>query len=115
MAVPSFVELPVDPQVTVQSASVDSSVKVQTSRRFIRDRRPPKYLQDYITLAHTDCQNYVDAIAGRGEQAVMDSIDNEFASLYIEMKAVEPCFTDEHKFRLHLFITGKFDACESDI
>ena len=89
---------------------------MQTSERPVRDRRPPTYLQDCVTLAHTESHQYVynlndkDAIAARGEHAVMDSIVNEFASLFIEMKAVEPCFTDEHTLPLHLVRTEKFDA-----
>ena len=55
--------------------------------RPVRDRRPPGYLQDNITLAHTESQHCVynlrvdDAIAARGEQVVMNSINGEFARL----------------------------------
>ena len=107
---------PADTPVTVHSAPADPLVTAQPSARPTRDRRPPKYLQDYITLAHTDPPHYVynlsvkDAIAARGEQTVMNSINDEFASLYIEMKALDPCFTNEHALPLHLVLTEKFDA-----
>ena len=97
-------------------APTDTSVTVQLSARPVRDRRPPGYLQDYVTFAHTEKQHCVyslrvdDAIAARGEQVVMNSINGEFASLYIEMKALEPCFTSDKCLPLHLVLTEKYDA-----
>ena len=71
----------------VPTVDIPSLVTVQSSARPVRDRRPPGYLQDNITLAHTESQHCVynlrvdDAIAARGEQVVMNSINGEFARL----------------------------------